>query len=112
MANTKASGEYYEYATVDTTPGASGYFTNAINPRKNSIGKLFFSIRGTGTITVVLQFKCIGDSDWQDYYNDGNDFSVGQREAIESYAGGVSWRAGVKNDAAYTSGSVTFGFDW
>lgn len=121
MANSRKSGEYYEYAVVDTAPGSAGYYTNVVQPRKLGIGKLFFSIRNTdiedssgaanASVVVTLQFKCVGDADWQDYYNDGNDFEIGQRECIEAYAGGVSWRAGVK-DQDYTSGSVIFGFDW
>jgi len=27
MANSKSSGEYYEYATIDTAPEAAGYWT-------------------------------------------------------------------------------------
>lgn len=122
MANSRKSGEYYEYAVVDTAPGAAGYWTNIVQPRKLSINKLFFSIRMTdkedssaasenASATVTLQFKCVGDADWTDYYNDGNDFEIGQREVIDAYAGGVSWRAGVY-DKDYTSGSITFGFDW
>lgn len=121
MANSNKSGDYYEYATVDTAPGASGFWTNAVKMRKKGLGdkdKMVFSIRSTDvdasatdTVTVTLQFKCIGDQDWTDYYNDGNAFNIGERKLIEDFAGGVQWRAGVKN-GDYTSGSVTFGFDW
>jgi len=121
MANSRKSGGRYEYATVDTAPGSAGYFTNAVHPANLNIDKLFFSIRttdhedssaaGEASVVVTLQFRCVGDLEWQDYYNDGNDFAVGQREVIDAHAYGVQWRAGVK-DADYTSGSVTFGFDW
>lgn len=120
MANEKSSGEYYEYATVDTDPGADGFFTNPVSPRGKKVSKLFFSIRETSpdsvtalsTITVVLQFKCAGDAEWQDYYNDGNAFVTGERKMIEDDAGGVMWRAGVKDADSSFDGSVTFGFDW
>jgi len=126
MANKQNSSDFYEYATVDTDPESTwGYFTKAINPYqiKKEYGseKVFFSIREedlddssgapASDVTVTLQFKCPGDEDWQDYYNDGVDFEIGQREVVEDYGKGVLWRAGVKWDG-YTSGSVVFGFDW
>lgn len=83
MANSRSSGQYKEYATVDTLPGATGYFTNEVCLRDlvvdgRSKGKMFFSIRETAedvseapsalsTVTVVLQFKCDGDAGWSDY---------------------------------------------
>ena len=112
MANAQTSGNNKEYATVDTTPGASGYWTNAVNMRGKGLSYMFFSIRGTGTATVTLQFRCDGDAAWTDYNNEGTDFVTGDRKIIEGTSGGTSWRAGVKDDAAYTSGSVSFGFDW
>jgi hypothetical protein len=111
MANSQASGTYKEYATVDTTPGADGYWTNSISLRVKKLTQVFFSIRGTGVATVTLQFRCEGDTDWTDYSNDGVAFVTGDRKIIESNAGNVQWRAGVKQ-ANYTSGSITFGFDW
>jgi len=76
MANSRSSGINKEYATVDTTPDAVGYFTNPISIRylrsKKKINRVFFSIRETesdisaapsalSVITVVLQFMCEGD---------------------------------------------------
>jgi hypothetical protein len=122
MANSRDSALNREYATVDTDPESTwGYFTNPVNPRDKSVKEIFFSIRETdlddssgapaSVVVVTLQFKCPGDADWQDYYNDGVDYEIGQREKIEDHGAGVLWRAGVKWDG-YTSGSVTFGFDW
>lgn len=121
MANSRSNGVHYEYATVDTAPGPSGYWTEPVRAHDKSVKKIFFSIRETdlddssgapaSDIVVTLQFKCPGDVDWQDYYNDGADYEIGQREVIEDSGAGVVWRAGVK-DQDYTSGSVTFGFDW
>ena len=127
MANARSSGTNYEYATVDTLPGAAGYFTNSICPRDKAktdkVKKIFFSIRETNadisaapsdlsTITVVLQYKCQGDAGWSDYVDfAGSSLAIGNRMALEDNGNGVDWRAGVVSDG-YTSGSVTFGFDW
>ena len=126
MANSRTSGEFKEYATVDTLPVGLGYFTNALDVRKmwkdKKISRIYFSIReeeadssgasDTSAITVTLQFQCEGDAGWQDYVPlDGSALAVGNRVAIEDVGVAVWWRAGVKwND--YTSGSITFGFDW
>jgi len=82
MANTISSGDYKEYATVDTAPGSGGFWTNPIGLRGKSLSIVYFSLRGTGTATVTLQFKCEGDADWTDYYNDGNAFNVGERSVV------------------------------
>lgn len=125
MANSKSSGNNYEYATVDTLPGAAGYFTNEIDSRHiHKLGaKLFFSIRETesdvsaapsalSSVTVKLQFKCVGDEGWTVFVPlDGSTFAIGNRVEIDDNGNGVLWRAGVASDE-YTSGSVTFGFDW
>ena len=127
MANAKSSSEFYEYATVDTLPDADGYFTNEVRLRylrkKYKIDKVMFSIREEAadlseadstlsTITVVLQFKCPGDARWTTYVPlDGSSLAIGNRLAITDFGDDVYWRAGVVSDG-YTSGSVTFGFDW
>lgn len=107
MANSKSSSEYYEYATVNADPAEAGYFTNAVSLRQKDIHHVFFSLRGTGTMDVTLQFKCPGDSGWSDY----SDYDAACRKLIEGNAGGVQWRAGVKH-AGRTSGEMIFGFDW
>jgi hypothetical protein len=127
MANARSSGEFYEYATVDTLPDADGYFTNAVRPRwlrlKKKVDKIMFSIREAAadvseadstlsTVTVVLQYKCPGDTRWTTYVPlDGSSLATGNRLAIMDFGDDVYWRAGVVSDG-YTSGSVTFGFDW
>jgi hypothetical protein len=125
MANSQNSGTNYEYATVDTRPTSAGYFTKKVNLRsklKGGATKLFFSIReatadvsanasALSTITVGLQFKCPGDLGWTDYVDlAGSSLAIGNRVEL-SDMGLVDWRAGVVDDN-YTSGSVTFGFDW
>ncbi len=129
MANSKSSGEFKEYATVDTQPSGAdlGYWTNEVCLRdKRESGhapsRMYFSIRegeadssaasDTSAMTVTLQFKCDGDAGWQDYYPLGAEaLHVGNRFAIEDTGAAVRWRAGVK-DTEYYSGKLTFGFDW
>jgi len=126
MANRRSQGEFKEYATVDTVPTGLGYFTEALDLRslrkvKKEL-RVYFSIReweadssaasDTSEMTVTLQFKCEGDAGWQDYVSlDGSTLAVGNRVEIRDFGAAVLWRAGVKW-YEYTSGSVTFGFDW
>ena len=128
MANSRSSGVYKEYATVNTAPEGSdlGYWTNEVCLRDKqndgvAKGKMYFSIREAeadssgeedATSTVTLQYKCDGDLGWQDFVDlAGNTLAVGNRLIIEDTGAAVRWRAGVK-DGDFTSGSVTFGFDW
>ena len=127
MANSKSSGAFKEYATVNVAPTELGYFTNEVCLRdKVNDGlakeKMYFSIReseadssaasDTSTMTVTLQFKCAGDAGWQDYVPlDGSEFAVGNRVVIEDTGADVRWRAGVK-DGEFTGGELVFGFDW
>ena len=123
MANSRATDDYYEYATVDVEPAGDGYFTNSVVMRqlKGIERHIFFSIRQTGTsegdgvMRVTLQFQCPGDDVWTDY----DVYTEVCRKVLEGGAAGVLWRAGVKVDASsgvatqnYTSGEFTFGFDW
>jgi len=126
MANSKSSGERYEYATVEEATGAAGYGTNEVSIRHlqktEKINKVFFSIReyesdssgasDTSDVTVRLQFKCPGDLGWQDYkFLNGATLDVGHRFAIADTGADVLWRGWVK-DNDYRSGKVSFGFDW
>ena len=106
-ANSQSSGNRYEYATVDTDPAAAGYWTETVNLRRVSSQQIYFSVRGTGSMTVTLQFICPGDAAWSDY----DTYTTVTRLKVQGAAAGVRWRAGVK-DADYTSGELTFGFDW
>jgi len=109
--NSVTSHDLHEYATVDTDPAAAGFWTNEVSIRvaksNRRADEVYFSIRGTGLMTVTLQFKCFGDATWTDY----NTYTTVTRLVIEGGAAGELWRAGVK-DADYTSGNMTFGFDW
>lgn len=113
MSNTRDSTDYHEYATVDEgSSTALDYFTNPVNMREKGLEKVFFSVRETGastafTATITLQFRCKGDGEWNDY----DTYTGVVRKLIEGGGAGVQWRAGIKDDD-YTSGEVTFGFDW
>lgn len=120
MANRKVNGDGYQYAVVDTAlaPGGGGYFTDELAPRRQKVGRFFFSIRETSpdsspsVVVVKLQYKCPGDTGWTTKLNGTSEWSIGDRIIINDYAAGVRWRAGVVDNSDYTSGAVTFGFDW
>lgn len=110
MANSQLNGERYEYASIDTAPGAAGYWCKPVSVAKKSNG-VFFSRSGGGDATVHIQFKLAGGGDtWTDYLTT-EDLSDGARLRFADAAGDVHWRAGVKN-GNYTSGTVIVGFDW
>ena len=128
MSNSRTSGEFKEYATVDTLPDSvdTGYFTNVVCIRdiqkKFKTNRVFFSIReleadpsetsDASVATVTLQFKCPGDAGWTDFVAlDGSSLAIGNRLRIEDTGAGILWRAGIKPDD-FTSGQVIFGFDW
>ena len=112
MANSQDSSDFREEATVDTAPGTSGYFTNAINPRQLSKDKgakeIYYNVRSSDDNTVTLQFQLDGETTWYDHsFTSANVV----KKIVENRAG-VRWRAGVKSSADYLDGSVTFGFNW
>ena len=107
-ANRQHTSSRYEYAVVDVDAPSAGYWTNAVNPKRESGSHVYFSIRGPGTMTVTLQFMHTPmDTTWVDYAT----YTAATRVKISESAAGVRWRAGVK-DADWTSGYLTFGFDW
>jgi hypothetical protein len=111
MANSRSSDAYYADATIDTAPGANGYWTDSVGMNKRQREKIFFSVRETGdsasfSATVTVQFKTDRDDDWQDY----DTYTSITREVFEMNQG-TQFRAGVKN-GDYTDGTVTVGFDW
>jgi len=110
MANDRNTTENLEYATVDTAPGVDGYYTNSVNIRQEKKREIYFSVRGSGVATVTIQFQCYGDTGWTDFNYDSALVS-GDRLLLEGGGAGTKWRAGVAN-GGYSSGSLTFGFDW
>ena len=90
MANQKHQGESYEFITVDTAPGADGYWTNPVMARnKGQLDRLFLSARDedestTASATVTLQYRYLGDTVWQTYVDPNIDeYVVGERYLIE-----------------------------
>lgn len=111
MANTQTNAPTYQQATIDTAPGAAGYWCVPVSGRSKRLNKMYFSIRETGdssafTATVTLQFKSPGDTEWQDY----DTYTAEQRQIIED-SSSTQWRIGVKS-GNYTSGELTVGIDW
>ena len=115
MANSKSNGDRYAYATIDTAPGADGYWCDSVSMSSKNTKAMFFSRRGGGTATVTIQFKCPGDADWTDLTTDES-LADGERLRVDDFASGVKYRAGIKEDSSaddtYTSGTITVGFDW
>jgi len=111
MANSQLNGERYAYASIDTAPGAAGYWSKPVALSQARSEALFASVSGGGVGTVTIQFKLPHTgSTWQDYYTTES-LVDGARLRVADQGAGVKWRAGVKN-AAYTSGTIVVGFDW
>ena len=111
-ANSQSSGATYEYATVDTDPSTNGYFTNTVIPKvvrkKSQFGQIWFSVGGSGTMTVTLQFKRADiDTAWTDY----DTYTSNVFKELNEGGANVQWRAIVKDDD-YTTGTKIFGFSW
>ena len=119
MANVRTSQNGIEQVTVDTAPGAGGYWSNPVFMRKGNdqdIKLMNFSVRekeedATSVIVPSLQFRGIGDLGWTDYNNNDEAFVIGDCKVVEANALFVQWRAGVK-EGVYTSGSINAGFSW
>ena len=108
MANSVTSGNRYEYATVNTAPTTAGYYTNPVNAGQQRVERLCFTVRGTGSMIVTLQFICPGDAAWNDYAT----YNAPAYTVIEGDGAGVRWRAGVKSADDYVEGTLKFGFNW
>jgi len=111
MANQQLKGPRYKYASIDTAPGAAGYWSEPVSLSQARSEAIFFTSSGGGVGTVTLQFKLPHTgAAWQDYTTDET-IADGVRLRISDQGGGVKWRAGIKQ-GAYTSGTVVCGFDW
>ena len=92
MANRKLKGNTYRGVSIDTAPGAGGYYTDAVSSSEHRVGALFLSFGNVGTTTVTLQQKTAGDTSWRVY----NTFTSSDepRQRIDDYSN-TQWRAGV-----------------
>ena len=96
MANSQVTSDRYRYASIDTAPGADGYWSQSVSMSQVKAGPIWFSRSGGGTATVHLQYKAPWYDGWVDYETDV-DLSVdGTRCILEDMGAGVKWRAGVK----------------
>jgi hypothetical protein len=111
MANQQLKGPRYKYASVDTAPGADGYWSEPVGLSQERAPALFANVAGGGSATVTMQYKLpYSGSAWTDYTTDET-LESGGRFRLDDMGGGVKWRMGVKN-GDYTSGTVVVGFDW
>lgn len=111
MANSKLNGERYRYASIDTAPGADGYWSDAISMSSVRTDALFASRSGGGVGTIHIQYKLPHTgATWQDYYTTES-LVDGMRLRISDHGAGVKWRVGVKN-GNYTSDTIIVGLDW
>lgn len=108
-ANSQTSRTYREEATIDSAPGASGYWTKAFNIMQRSReGEAFFAITGASwSATVTLQFKHKEDAAWTDF----STYSTNGRYHIYDTEPKVYWRAGVDN-GEYSNGTVNVAIGW
>jgi hypothetical protein len=128
MANSRDSGEFYEFITVDTAPDSTdiGFWSNKVSIKQirnlKKITGIYFSIRefeaddseasDASDITVKLQYMCAGDEGWTDYVSlDGSTLAIGNRLFIEDISSQTVWRCGVVADD-FQSGQIRAGFDW
>ena len=106
MANRRTRDTTYRGASIDTAPGAAGYWTEAVKAHSHHVGKLYMSIRGTFVGTVTLQFRPKGDTSWTAY----DTYTEVTRQIIEDYTE-TEWRVGVAS-GDYTSGTIRIGIDY
>ena len=111
MANQKLNGPRYSYASIDTAPGADGYWSDSVSMSKANANELFASISGGGVATVTLQYMLPhSGAAWTDYTT-SETLESGGRFRMDDHGAGVKWRIGVKN-GNYTSDTIIVGFDW
>ena len=111
MANAKLNKPRSRYASIDTAPGADGYWSDAVGLTDVKADELFLSVSGGGSATVAVQYKLPHTgAAWVDYTTDET-LETGARFRLDDHGAGVKWRVGVKN-AAYSSGTIIVGFDW
>lgn len=118
MANTKLNGTRYAYASIDTAPGAAGYWCDSVSMSHRNANELFASVSGGGLGSVTMQYKLDhAGADWVDYTTDET-LTSGARFRLDDHGAGVKWRMGMKEDssavplAVALSGTLIVGFDW
>jgi len=111
MANAKLNGPRYKYASIDTAPGADGYWSDSVSMTKVNANELFLNVSGGGSATVTIQYMLPHTGAiWTDYTTDET-LETGARFRLDDHGAGVKWRVGVKQ-GAYSSDTIVVGFDW
>ena len=111
MANAKLNKRRSSYASIDTAPGADGYWCDSVSMVFVDADELFLSVSGGGSATVTTQYKLPHTGAiWTDYTTDET-LETGARFRLDDHGAGVKWRVGVKLDG-YSSGTIIVGFDW
>ena len=111
MANAKLNKARSRYATIDTAPGADGYWSDSVGLTDVKADELFLSVSGGGAATVTTQYKLPHTGAiWTDYTTDET-LETGARFRLDDHGAGVKWRVGVK-EGGYASDTIIVGFDW
>jgi len=108
MANRKLKGNTFRGVYVDSAPGASGYFSDAVSASEHRVGKLFISFGNIGSNTVTLQFKPAGESSWRTYKEFTSDDDP--RQIIEDYSN-CQYRIGIAQGDFSTAINLTIDFN-
>ena len=87
-----------EGVSVDTDPGASGYWSDPVFVLSGKDNAIWFSITAITGATVTLQFKDVGQSTWSEY----GTYTEITNLKIEANPGS-QWRCGVADDNQGTS---------
>ena len=99
MANSKTGrgstndNARYVGISVDTDPGASGYWSDETHAR-NHMGCVWLEITSIDSATVTIQFKAMGQSSWSTYPTTYTEVSSIKIESNPS----TQWRVGVEDD--------------
>lgn len=100
MANRPIKGNTYRGVIIDTAPGASGYYSEAVNAVDKQVGEMIMSLSGIWAGTVLLQYRPTGDPGWTTY----DSYTDNTRQIIEDYTN-CEYRVGMAS-GGYTSGTL------
>lgn len=92
---------HYEGVSVDTDPGASGFYSDPVTANWGRDAKIWLEITAVNGTTFTLQYKAQGQSSYTDY---GTYTAVGNYE-ISSNPSTV-WRIGIADDNQGTAGTA------
>lgn len=108
MANSKNSNGPKRQITIDTDPGAPGYYSDPVNTAKEKASFLFFAQEGNAT--VVIQFKQPNGGSWTDLSH-SETIEDGAAFVIDTGAAPLNWRIGIADNGQGT-GTTIAGLYW